>query len=251
MPNKTLTLALDGEVPLAQFITAIGHLGGLVVALSKEIRPYSNIEWVVEDLVGGSALATIRGESPESGAVETISAAYLAVGRALASGRPIPYSERVTKEANGITSVLNGKISSVRFETEEDDATISSASGPQRDVSLVSSYGAVEGRVQTLSSRASLRFTLYDAIHDRAVSCYLEPGRQDIMRPAWDRRAVVEGWVSRDARSGRPISIRRIKNVTLIEDVVPGAAIRAARGIAPVLAGGPSAVEAIRRLRDA
>ncbi len=37
-------------------------------------------------------------------------------------------------------------------------------------------YGAVTGRIRTLTSRNSLRFILYDHIHERAVSAISAKG---------------------------------------------------------------------------
>lgn len=246
-----MTLALNGEVPLDLFADAMLHFKGLVQALTDEISPKANAVWFIEDLASGSAQATVRGESSRPEAIEPIPHAFLAVGAALSEGRPVPYSPRVAREASGLAQILNGKVTSIRFETREDDATVSSATSQAARVRYVNSYGAVEGRVQTLSSRNSLRFTLYDAFHDRAVSCYLEEGRQGVMRDAWDRRAIVEGWVSRDATSDRPVTIRRVQHVEVLEDVEPGTILRSLRGIAPIDESSQSAVEVIRRLRDA
>ncbi len=112
------------------------------------------------------------------------------------------------------------------------------------------SIGAITGRVQTLSSRSGLRFNLYDTIHDRAVACYLGPGQEEIMRGAWGNRATVVGRVSRDPLTGKPISIRDIRKVELLDDVAPGA-YRQARGVVPWEPGDILPEEAIRLLRDA
>lgn len=90
-------------------------------------------------------------------------------------------------------------------------------------------YGAIEGRVQTLTSHGGLRFVLYDALFGKAVYCYLEAGNEELMRGAWDRRAVVEGWVSRDPTTGRPVSVRRVSVVNLLDDLERGS-YRKARG---------------------
>lgn len=251
MADATLTIALNGEVPLDLFADAMVHFKGLVSALTDEISPDVDVVWLVEDLMIGSAQATVRGESSKPEAIEPIPHAFLAVGLALSEGRPVPYSQKVAREAHGLAHILNGKVTSIRFETRDDDATVSSVTDRRTRPRYVSSYGAVDGRVQTLSSRNSLRFTLYDAFHDRAVSCYLQEGGQEMMRDAWDKRAIVEGWVSRDATTGRPITIRRVQHVEVLEDVIPGAMLRAVRGIAPAGDKGQSAVEVIRRLRDA
>lgn len=251
MTEKTMTLVLNGEVPLDLFARAMTRFQGLVHALTNDISPKAKIEWVVSDLNSGSAQATVRGVSSEPDAVDPIPVAYLAVGSALAEARPIPYSPRVAREARGIAKILNGKVTSIRFETQDDDATVINSSGEEPRPRPIGAYGAIEGRVQTLSSRNTLRFTLYDAFHDRAVSCYLQEGREDIMRDAWDRRAMVEGWISRDGITGRPTTIRRVQRVDVFGDVVPGAALRAVRGIAPLPLGAPSAVDVIRKRRDA
>ncbi|MDQ3692079.1 MAG: hypothetical protein M3464_00420 [Chloroflexota bacterium] len=250
MPNSTMTIAFNGEVSLDSLVRAITNFRSLVNALTAEVSPGARIDWWIDDLQGGSAIATIRGQSPTMEAVEPIADAYLVVGRALAEGRKVPYSPRVANEATALTKLIGDDITSIRFETEEDDATIVDPADVGHRPPVSAAYGAVEGRIQTLTSRESMRFTLYDAVYDRAVSCYVEAGQQDIMRNAWDRRAIVEGWVSRDTATGRPLTIRRVQRITLRDDVVPGSAIRAARGIAPLGPGAPAAAEAIRWLRD-
>lgn len=250
MLNSTITMALTGEVSLAHFAQAMAHFRGLVDALTVEISPDARIAWLVDDLEHDGAVATVRGLSPTMEAVEPVSVAYLLVGRALADGRQVPYSRRVASEAEALTKLLGGPITSIRFETNEDDVTIVDPATAGRHPPMSGAYGAVQGRVQALPSGDSLRFTLYDAVHNRAVACYLDESQQEMMRNVWDRRASVEGWVTRDTATGRPISIRRVRHITLLDEVVPGSAMRAARGIAPLGPDDPSAVEVIRRLRD-
>ena len=110
--------------------------------------------------------------------------------------------------------------------------------------------GAVEGRVQTLTERKSLRFTLYDGLHDRAVSCYVREDQQEVMRDWWGKRAIVEGEVSRDIESGRPIAVRKITRVQVLSEVERGSYL-SARGVAPMKPGSPLPEEVIRWLRDA
>jgi hypothetical protein len=114
---------------------------------------------------------------------------------------------------------------------------------------MTEAYGAVEGRIQTLTSRGGLRFTLYDSLHDKAVSCYLAEDLEDIMRDAWGRRAIIEGRVSRDAKSGRPLAVRGITTLQVLPEIAPEK-YRDLRGIARSTSG-LSVEEAIKRLRDA
>lgn len=245
-----MTMALNGEVSLEDFAQAMAHFRGLVDALKADVSPRARIDWLVDELEHDGAVATVRGISPTMDAVEPVSIAYLVVGRALADGRRVPYSTRVAQEAAALARLLGGPITSIRFETGADDVTVVDPAGVGERPPISAAYGVVQGRVQTLTSRQSLRFTLYDAVHDRAVACYLDADQQELMRNVWDRRARVEGWVTRDTATGRPMTIRRVRQITLVDDVAPGSAMLAARGIAPLGPGDPSAVEAIRRLRD-
>jgi hypothetical protein len=114
----------------------------------------------------------------------------------------------------------------------------------------VPAFGAIEGRVETLRSRSRLSFTLYDSLDDQAVTCYLRPEQQELVRDAWNRRVVVEGWIKRDSTTGRPVEINQIERITILPEVVPGS-YRRARAILPALPGAEAPEVVIRRLRDA
>jgi hypothetical protein len=210
----------------------------------------AGISWIVADLEVSSALATARavganGYQPEQ--VEAVVRDYLAVGRALQGTQPLTFSDTVNREARALTKVLGDGVTTIRFETAEADAAVQAVADVPPAVVIPPAYGAVEGRVQTLTSRAGLRFTLYDTLYDRAVSCYLAEGFEDIMRDAWGHRAVVEGLVTRDPDSGRPLAVRQVTGVELLSELPPGG-YRKLRGISP---SSLRAEEAIRRLRDA
>ena len=200
--------------------------------------------------------------------VEPIVRRYGEVGVYLQEGRKLPseHSLRVRRAAYGLRKIPGGRVDQVRLETPERDAILRPielqasrrTNVIQKIVPLplegaairpgASAFGGIEGRVQTLSNRGGLRFTLYDTINDKAVSCYLAEGYEGIMRDAWGRMAVVEGLVTRDPESGRPLNVRRVRKVTILPEHSRGSL--EARGAAPSLSG-MSAEQAIRRLRDA
>lgn len=253
MPNDTVTLRLSGDVYLDDYLTAMSKFGSLMKALGKEVAGDTEVEWSVDELASGSAATTLRGlakEEDQQRAVERIVRAYERVGASMERGSEIPYSREVAEAAHGITAVLNGRIDEILFETEDTEAVITSASVSTKKLrsTRIFSYGAIEGRVQTLSSRTGLKFTLYDAF-GRGIPCHVRKGDEDMMRDAWDKWVVVEGRVRRDA-AGKPISIREITDVVVRE---PGGSedYRKARGLLRVGPEAPSPEEAIRRLRDA
>jgi hypothetical protein len=101
-----------------------------------------------------------------------------------------------------------------------------------------------------LTNRGSLRFTLYDLLNDKAVSCYFSEGKQELIRDMWGKLAIVEGIVSRDPINGRPLVIRQVNNLTPLDELGRHFEYQDAMGVAPSLSG-LSPEEAIRRIRDA
>jgi len=249
MGKDTITLALNGEVDLHYFATAVSNLEILVKELSEE-KGAENIRWVIHDLQTSSAMATVRGESDILEEVERVVNAYEDVGQSLQAGKRPNYSDPVVRAANAITAVLGDKVTSVRFETPEQEFTV--ASRPEIAVASVvlKSFGAIEGRMQTLTNRKGLRFVLFDTLHDRAISCYLSEGQEERMRELWGKRAIVEGEVSREKDTGHPLAIRHIADIKALEEIQRGSYLRA-RAVAPRKPGAPLAEVIIRQLRDA
>jgi len=250
MAKDTITLALNGDVPFRLFAEAMSHLNGLVSSLSEELGVDNLVDWSVDDLQHGSAIVTMRGVSPAVENVERVVVAYGQVGTSLERGVRPTFSERTIREAYAITNMLDGRITSVLFETPDTDAEIASPLVIAKSAEMQKkTFGMVKGRIDTIGRHAGLRFTLYDVVYNRAVSCYLEEGKEDIMREMWGKAVIVEGEIRRDA-NGRPVTIRHIHNICEIPENKPGSYL-AARGIAPRAPGIPRAEEIIRRLRDA
>lgn len=256
MAKSTVTVVLSGEVLLADLAVGIERFRALIDALGKEVASGVGIDWRVEDLAPGSALTSIRGiarREQDQPRVEEVVDAYGRVGAALEAGHPVPYSRGVVKAASDLISVINERVESIRLETEDQDWTISQSGQIATDseaASLEPTFGAIEGRVQTLSSRGGLRFTLYDTLYDKAVSCYLAEGYEDIMRDAWGHLAVVEGIVKRDPRSGRPVTVRQVRAVELLPEAGPED-YKKARGLIPLGPDSQMPEEVIRKARDA
>lgn len=269
MPDNTVTLVLDGDVPLAEFAKAIVAFNELVAALSAEVSS-SPLDWVIQDLQYSSALASALAIGPPKD-IDSVIVAYGNVGAALETNTPIHYKEPVRVAAKKIVAVADSRIKAVRLETAKTESIVRLApvipinqaselevvaaapTAPMATPKFVPhphAFGAVKGRIQTLTSRGGLRFTLYDLLFDKAVSCYFEEGKQDLIRDMWGKMAMVEGVVYRDPNNGRPLAIRRVSNITALREPDKNLDYRDALGAAPSLTG-MSPEEAIRRIRDA
>lgn len=253
MPDNTLTLYLDGDVSLSEFAETIRHFSSLVDLLSRELASDSKINWVVDDLQAGSALASVVGVSSDEGAVLRVVEAYENVGRSLQRHEPIPFPESIAREAVAITKVLGDKIVSVSFQTASEASVVYGDYDIEKQVAsgALLSFGAVKGKVQTLSSRGKLKFTLYDPLFDKPVTCYVKEGTlQNRLKEIWGQNVTVYGRVAREPEHGRALSVR---DITRIEDDVnmQSGSYKAARGAFNWSEGDEPAEVTVRRIRDA
>ena len=244
MSGNTVTFALGGQVDIQKLAEGISALKRLIAALTGS----DEVTWVVDDLQSGSAVATLRGECDDPAIAERIVNDYADIGGRLQRRERLNYGRRVDQAADAVKSLAQ-TVEFVRFETPDDDYTIY-GNGQSKERSLLKSIGSISGRIQTLSNRGGLRFNLYDVVHDRAVGCYLREGQEELMREAWGRRARVSGSITREQPSGRPLTIRQILSVEILEDFPPGS-YRLAKGALPWSPGEKMPEEVIRQLRDA
>lgn len=249
MADNTLTLTLEGEVLLQQFASTIQSFSQLVELLSREVADGTSIQWVIEELQAGSATATVIGLYEEEEPVLNVIRAYNRVGRALQFREPIPFSPAVQSQAIAIARAVGEKITAVHFETADEDFVIYNAFRTEdRNLPKVS-FGAVRGRVQALSSRGKLKFTLYDSVFDKSVSCYLRDGQEDLMREIWGKNVVVTGRITRESDRGRVVSVRQITDIQPVLEIRPGS-YRQARGVFAWAVGDEPAEVTIRRGRE-
>jgi len=145
---------------------------------------------------------------------------------------------------------LDDGVTSIRFETPDKDSFITRNIPSMPSERLVKSYGAIEGRIQTLTNRKGVRFTLFDTLHDKAVSCYLKEGQEELIREAWGKHAIIQGEITRESRSGRPVAIRDISIIKTTLDVRAGSYLKA-RGIVPIQNNEIFPEIILRKARDA
>ena len=245
MPRTTITFEVGGRIDIKQFEEGIIAFRRLVSALTGSRK----VDWVISDLQPGSAIATLEGECDNPQITERIVREYELIGESLQKQKDIRASKRVKSAVNAVVN-LTSLVEYVRFETSESNYTVFASRITPIESGTTDAIGSVTGTVQILSNRGSLRFNLYDTIFDKAVSCYLSSGQEQLMREVWGQRATVSGRVTRDAETGRPITIRQIMSVEALEEQSLES-FREARGAVPWVPGDQLPEEAIRRLRDA
>ena len=247
MSEHTITFELGGRVDLDGFAQGVAAFRRLVAALTPRS---AGVVWIIDDLQPGSAEVTLRAETGQSRAIVRIVADYERIGDALSDHQDLlVFGDRVNKAAAAIKD-LSDRMEYVRFRTPNKDFTIYPDSDRRARLTATVSIGVVTGRIQTLNNRNGLRFSLYDTVHDKPVACYLASHQTELIREAWGCRAAITGRITREAQTGRPITIRQITAIETLAEPTPGS-YRQARGVVPWQPGDLLPEDAIRRLRDA
>ncbi len=252
MPDTTLMLALEGDVTLDQFSDAVNHFHKLLLQLTQEVAADTKIEWELEDLQYGSAIMAVAGRADHDEPVLRVVSAFEDVGQSLQQHEPIPFSRHVAREAEALTKLISQEIKAVRLVTARKEAIIYGLFDAKKisNAKPMVSFGTVKGRVQAISNRGKLRFTLYDAVFDKPVSCFVKEDRQEVLTDIWDQMVFVTGRVTRQPDSGQPVSVREITSIDFVPMIEPGS-YRKARGVLARIADSEPAEVSIRRLRDA
>lgn len=253
MADDLVTLRLDGEVTIDKLSAALAGFCAVLDALHENRG--ANVRWVLAGLDYGSASATAEAVPLDSDAERHIPAMcddYLQAARQVARGdidpgRPLL---RVVRELTEIAD----ESTPVVFETGDDEVifvapavTAASASQGERQLQTTKSLGAVRGRVEMLSQRKTLRFSIYELVYDKVVTCFPHPDHKDVMREAWGRVADVTGTITRDVATGKPISIRQVTRVDVVDEGEPDGYLKARGALKTV----EPAERVVRRIRDA
>jgi hypothetical protein len=257
MANEPFTIELSGDVSLAVFADEMHDWNTVLILLAEEVSTAAPVSYIIAGLNAGSAVATVLAECEDEEALTEIRHRFEVTGRALQSGTPIPFgSERYRRAALKLISPIGKGVTAIRFETAAEDITITARVTGRRGHHAqpfsrsLKAHGSVTGRIQTLTSRRGLAFTLFESHFDRAVHCYLDQGQEDLIRDKWDRRATVFGLITRDPLNGWPVTIRQIRAIVL-EQEPSTADFRTARGVIPYSPEAEPIGDTLRRLRDA
>ncbi len=201
----------------AYFVSNSRHLVKSVTASSvkNNRRQPNKLHWYPSNAsVNGSVLITYSALTQNQDSFERFQDAFFRVGDALRTGEEIGFTHRVEKYAQNLRKVIKDEDDTLVFENQTHETVIKPDYRPASNPSAVSAYDEVKGTIETISSRHGLRFILYDAIFDRAVTCYVDSEEDERMLAENFRELVtVNGLVSRDPETDRPLKITKIRNI--------------------------------------
>lgn len=251
MADNEIILKLDGIIPLDLYSKALNHFTSIVFKLSDEIGGSEHIDWTVTELRTGSAIQTIRGYAQNPERVERVVAAMGIAMKSASSGDIIPYSHDIENHIQGLTSVLNGKITAMHIVAG--NIPISTIYNPidfdiTDDKNTKRDLGVIIGYVRSVTDKPNIRITLYDTLFDKAIKCYLSADYENAARKVWRQKVAVTGMIKRDSITGRPIDIREVSKIETLEESTGG--FLDAKGVFSWTKGDEKAEDSIRRIRN-
>ncbi len=117
MRDDTVALELEGSGFQLDDLDALQHFRGLLRELAADAAGGAAITWELRRFGTGSLVAEVQGTAEDQDAVHRVAAAYDCVGAALAAGDPVPYSDAVSAHTDRLTSLIDGRVESLRFRT--------------------------------------------------------------------------------------------------------------------------------------
>jgi len=223
MKDNELTLALEGEVTLDDFSKAMRRFGEIIKGLEDEVAPKSKIDWVIDSLKKSSAIASVKGNPTSNKDIESvrrIRQEYIELGRKVVHGETLTNDTSVVQAVTELRKLINGRITSIRFETAEKRYVIKKHTifAPTKTYWDTETFGGARGNAQSISDRQGFHFTLYDYNDDHAIYCSYPNGTREEMRNIWGKTVYVEGIVTRDTETDLVTSIHDISGIQIIRE---------------------------------
>ena len=191
--DMTLELGPD-KVPALEFLKAVRAFAGLLDGIAKDAcGDKKAVSWEISVARGSQLIRADITPATDPKAVHTV--------RTLLRRPPQRTMNRFRRFPKSIegTRIWIGQEDCDSLRDGDDEQ--SSETGPFTE------YGTVEGKLDTLSARGGVHFTIYEPIWDKGVNCSVPSDLVDTMQKMWRQRIAAHGMVHYDAE-GRPMSIR-------------------------------------------
>lgn len=251
MSENHLSFCLGGEVTVEKLSDAFARFSQVLDALAESHN--ANIDWLVTGLEHGSATVIARAVPLDDEAERQIPAMhedYTDAAVCVQEGN-IDHTFSLHRRMHELLALADDD-HPIKVESNDKRVVVDTAvapfipSLPQGWEDHVTTLGTVRGRVETLSRRNALSFSLYELTTDVAVRCFMDLDLEDKMRSVWGNIADVTGTVRRDTRTNRPLWIRNVTRVEPVDEGDPDGYLKA-RGV--INTKEPAEV-LVRRMRD-
>ena len=216
--QNRITLTLEGpKIPGTQFVTGINALFKLINVVSDDVMDTRRaVDWVVS-VEPGSVVVHFDPE-PGTALIDDVPKAIKFISDGLAhledgrEDRPSYFNDDALKSAKSLANLVKvgrDELSRVRVDFSERRQTLSKRAVATVDAMFQvhrSTFGSVEGYLQTITSRGKYQFRIYDRLTDHPVTCFFPNELKQEVLKAFDKRVQAYGMVNY-RKEGKPSSI--------------------------------------------
>ncbi len=257
MANSDISIRLgndSGQVSAQAFADSIRHTLKILGSVEADLtmRESGSIRWMLQELSYSSpAQATLRAEHENVVSAQVVSTTMEGLN-VLSRGQTNPehFSDSALMAAKKLSKVAVDTGYRVRLIHQSQTVAVAGLSGAavaDPAVEYLHSIGSIEGRLESATVRNRPYFRVYDAIHDRGVTCHFSDPQLEQVRKGLGRRVVVSGGVKAD-RLGNPESIR-VSNIEIADDTAESVKPSDLRGLWRGETEGQTAEQYLREVR--
>lgn len=250
--DNTFQLNIANEtVDLVYFSQTLGAWVKLLKASAEVDAGQEKYELVVASLSGGSTHVAAAFQTPSPVLSQTFKQSADRAFQSIQRGTIADLPSKVRTAASRFQDARSKRPDmQVSVSTQSVDFLIPSRGMAARPKEPTVSLGAIRGRIQTLSSRKGLQFTIWDEIFDRGVQVFISTELHDQLQRLWDHHAEVVGMISRHPDTGQPISIRDVRSLDEVAPSSLGDPNRFKGILRQYITPGSDVDDMLRRLRD-
>lgn len=241
--NTSLTLGLDlgGKIPLERFIQAVQDFLDILRDVDSQTtqRAGGSLNWVIDDLSGGSAHVNVvpepRDELTPLWAASTVVDHFSRGIAILATEGVTPpfFTDRSVRKAHALTSLVSeAGITQVGFRMRGQEVTLTRAMVDRAVRQLegqLKAIGTVEGTLETVSVHGAAFFNVYRAVTGEPVRCTFPRELLDRVKAALSRRVLVRGTIH--TRPNGNITSVRVRELEVFPDESELPTVATMRGI--------------------
>lgn len=248
MSDDSIKLYLDGkDVTFTDLVLASRYLSEIVEGLVADADPNVDVEWILSGLDVASLTICGRGRADTDAgrnAVRDVHERWEQVAEDANENNLGNYPAPVRHGVYGLRNMLNGRISAFHMSRSENEPGVRVV--PTEDVAAPvsvdslnrESHGVLRGLVVGIGQQKRLTVSVEVPVWRSIVVCHLPSDMKDGLGKYWNHYISVRGIITREENTGRPITIKQIRDgIKVLDTPDPHDVVRAA-GIAPWLSEG-------------
>lgn len=213
--SDTIEIKIDAKkLTPERFISAVESFFSLVQGVANNFSGREDrVNWVVE-VDSGSAVIRGRVTNPTVKSQQSIDAVCWGLRSLQAGNRSTPawFTNEEIKASRKLADLIDGEnVQSIFLKNGADFEPLSRKIAESADAILTAetyqAFGSIEGKVDSLSDKASLICSITDPIYQREITCYFTNKEAAEEAVNGFRKRVIATGLIRYGKEGRPTSI--------------------------------------------